>query len=66
MYVDGFLIDQKAEVVERVWVPQPYNAAPYLITGKHTSVRMFAIQHWDEVLIDQDIFEGNLMGNVDF
>ena len=60
VYVDGFPIDQPSQTVDRVYVPQPYNAAPYLLAGKHTSVRMFTIRHWDEVLTDQEILEGLL------
>ena len=58
VYVDGFQIDQPSQTVDRVYVPQPYNAAPYLLACKHSSVRMFTIRHWDEVLTDQEILEG--------
>ena len=60
VYVDGFPIDLPSQAVDRVYVPQPYNAAPYLLAGKHTSVRMFTIRHWDEVITDQEILEGLL------
>lgn len=58
VYVDGFVAATSLEVTDRVWVPQPFNAAPHLVVGRITATRMYSITHMDEVLDDQGVFEG--------